>query len=103
MTGLLMGCRLIGLEDGAKDFDFNMKHIQDSPIDKRRKELPRGNAEWKSYAHVYANIAKGCESMARTKYVYLSDEHINAMAVLGCGDENTMKYEQTRMRDRGFI
>ncbi|HYM36183.1 MAG TPA: hypothetical protein VET48_12340 [Steroidobacteraceae bacterium] len=76
---------------------------QDSPVERRRKELSRGNGDWAGYAHVYANIARGCEAMARTPYVHLSDEHVNAMAVLGCGDEQTMKYEQMRMRDRGFI
>jgi hypothetical protein len=52
---------------------------------------------------VYANIARGCEELAKRKYVYLSDEHENAMAVLGSGHEETMKYEQMRMRDRGLI
>ena len=76
---------------------------QMSPVTARRQELPRGNADWAGYAAVYANIAAGCESMARTRYVYLSEEHVNAMAVLGCGHEETMKYEQMRMRQRGFI
>jgi hypothetical protein len=76
---------------------------QDSPVESRRKELPRGTGDWPGFDKVYSNIAAGCEAMARTKYVYLSEEHVNAMAVLGCGHEETMKYEQMRMRDRGFI
>jgi hypothetical protein len=76
---------------------------QDSPVEQRRKELPRATGDWPGYASVYANIAKGCEAMARTEYVCLSDEHINAMSVLGSGHEETMKYEQMRMRNRGFI
>ena len=76
---------------------------QDSPVETRRKELPRGNGDWPGYSHVYANIAAGCEKMARTPYVYLSGEHVNAMAVLGSGHEETMKYKQMRMRQRGFI
>ena len=74
-----------------------------SPVEQRRKELPRGNGSWAGFEHVYRNIAKACERMARAKYIYLSEEHINAMAVLGCGHEETMKYEQMRLRGRGFI
>ncbi len=76
---------------------------KNSPVEMRRSKLPRGNGDWIGYAAVYANIARGCEAMARSKYVYLSAEHVNAMAVLGCGHEETMKYEQMRMRDRRFI
>lgn len=77
--------------------------MPDDPVTIRLRELPRGDGSWPAYAKVYANIARGCEAMARTEYIYLSAEHVNAMAVLGCGDETTMKYEQMRMRDRGFI
>ena len=76
---------------------------QDSPTEEARKLLPRGNGTWPGYEHVYRNIAEACEKMARSRYVYLSDEHIQAMAILGCGDEETMKYEQMRCRGRGWI
>lgn len=76
---------------------------QDSPSEALRKKLPRGDGNWPGYSTVYRNIAAGCEAMARDKYVYLSYEHINAMAVLGSGHEETMKYEQMRMRNRGWI
>lgn len=76
---------------------------QDSPVEQRRKQLPRGNGDWPGYSKVYATIAQACQRMATTTYIYLSDEHVNAMAVLGSGDEMTMKYEQMRLRDRGFI
>jgi hypothetical protein len=82
---------------------FTNQPMSDSPVEQRRKELPRGKGDWPGYAAVYANISRGCEAMARQKNVHLSDEHVNAMAVLGSGDETTMKYEQMRMRDRGFI
>jgi hypothetical protein len=74
-----------------------------SPVEVRRKQLLRGNGDWAGYATVYRNIASACEIMGRMPYVRLSDEHVNAMAVLGCGHENTMKYEQMRLRQRGFI
>lgn len=77
--------------------------MPESPVVTRLRELPRGDGKWPGYAHVYRNIALACERMAKTRYVYLSEEHINAMAVLGCGHEETMKYEQMRLRGRGFI
>lgn len=73
-----------------------------SPVEEVRKQLPRGNGNWPGYAHVYNNIARACEHMARNGLL-LTDEHINTMAVLGCGDEKTMKYEQMRLTGRGFI
>ncbi len=76
---------------------------QDSPVEQRRKELPRGRGDWPGYSHVYANLAKGCEVIARNPYLRCSEEHINAMAILGSGDEHLMKYEQMRMRSRKFI
>ena len=76
---------------------------QQSPVDQRRKELPKGDGQWSGYAHVYASISWACGKMAITPYIRLSDEHVNAMAVLGCGHEETMKYEQARLRMRGFL
>lgn len=80
-----------------------MAHIQDSPVERRRKELPKGNGDWLGYDVVYDKIQAACHVMARTRYVYLSEEHVNAMAVLGCGHEATMKLELQRLRNRGFV
>ena len=77
--------------------------LSDSPVERRRKELPCGNATWPGYSKVYANISTACEHMGQMPYIRLSDEHVNAMAILGCGHEETMKYEQMRLRMRGFI
>jgi hypothetical protein len=77
--------------------------IQLSPVEQRRKELPKGDGQWPGYAHVYASISRACTKMAATPYIRLSDEHVNAMAVLGCGHEETMKYEQARLHMRGFL
>lgn len=77
--------------------------MPDSPTEQVRKTLPKGDGNWPGFEHVYRNIAAACEKMARTKYIYLSEEHITSMAILGCGHEETMKYEQMRLRGRGFI
>lgn len=76
---------------------------QDSPVEERRKQLPRGTGDWAGYATVYRRIAAACALMAKDKRLYLSEEHVNAMAALGSGHEETMKYEQMRLRDRGFV
>lgn len=75
----------------------------ESPVEAIRKTLPRGKGDWAGYAKVYANISTACERMARGKYMRCSPEHERTMAILGSGHEETMKYEQMRLRDRGFI
>lgn len=67
------------------------------------KDLPKGCGEWPGYNTVYRRLATACERMAQTKYIYLSDEHARAMAILGCGHEETMKAEQARLAMRGFL
>jgi hypothetical protein len=57
-----------------------------SPVEQRRSELPRGAGD----------------AMARTP-LRLGNEHVNAMAVSGTGHEETMKYEMSRLRSRGFL
>jgi len=76
---------------------------QDSPVEVIRKQLPRGTGDWPGYDVVYRKLYDACMRMAQTQYVYLSDEHVRAMAILGCGDEETMKAEQMRLRSRGFL
>ena len=76
---------------------------QMSPVEARLKELPRGNGDWPGYAYVWNKLQQACHAMAKTRYVHLSDEHVNAMAILGSGHEELMKYELMRCRDRGFV
>jgi hypothetical protein len=35
--------------------------------------------------------------------MYLSDEHVRLMAIMGCGHEETMKAEMHRLIGRGYI
>lgn len=82
---------------------YRSQIIIDSPVEQVRKQLPRGDGNWPGYAYVYKNIADACQKMAETEYIYLSDEHVDAMAILGSGHEETMKAEQARLRMRRFI
>ena len=75
----------------------------DSPVEKMRKTLPRGDGAWGGFDYVYIQIKEACERMAVARYVALSDEHVTAMAILGCGHEETMKAEMWRLRGRKFI
>ncbi len=80
-----------------------MQPMPDSPVEQIRKTLPQGDGNWPGSEKVYSNIQKACHAMARSNDTYLSEEHINAMAILGCGHEETMKAEQMRLRDRGWL
>lgn len=77
--------------------------IRDSPVEERRKQLPRGDGNWKGYDVVYANISKACEKMGLSKHMRLSYLHVEAMAVLGSGHEETMKAMQMTLRDEGLL
>lgn len=74
---------------------------QDSPVEQRRKELPRGNGSWAGWESVYDRLAAAAERLSRT--LHLSEEHENLMAALGCGHEETMKAELHRCYSRGLI
>lgn len=82
---------------------YNSHPVSDSPTETCRKGLPRGDGNWPGFDYVYGQIMKAAHAMALQKDVYLSEEHINTMAVAGCGHEETMKGEMWRLRGRGFI
>ena len=42
-------------------------------------------------------------AMAKDPHLRCSDEHVEVMAILGCGHEETMKAEMARCFSRGFI
>lgn len=77
--------------------------VPDDPVTQALKAGPRGNADWPGYAAVYAKIAAGAEAMARKKYVYLSQDHVDTMADLGSGHEERMKSRLWWLREYGYI
>ncbi len=70
----------------------NYKTVTPSPTETRRLELPQGNADWPGYAVVYDRLQQAAYNLASNKSTYLSNDHIETMAVLGTGHEETMKY-----------
>lgn len=77
--------------------------MPDSPVEIARKAGLQGDGNWPGFEHVYRNIACGAEAMGRTKYIYLSDDHVQTMADLGSGHEERMKYRQMWLREYGYI
>lgn len=75
---------------------------QESPVEAELKTLPRDNGDWSGFSYVYDQISKACDVMGKTPHIALSNEHVHAMAVLGCGHEETMKAEMWRLRNRGL-
>lgn len=73
----------------------------ESPVETIRKELPRGKGDFPGYSRCYTIISAACQRLAESN-LYLSDEHVRAMAILGCGHEETMKAEMMRLMHRGF-
>lgn len=74
-----------------------------SPVEKRLAELPKGDGKWIGYDHVCGNLMKAAEKMASNRDSHLSEKHIETMAVLGTGHEETMKHHQMWLRTYGWI
>lgn len=93
----------------TRERDYVLKVPQDSPTEQLRKELARDHPPTPGYAgsaagrYAFNQLQRAAEKMAQTQYVYLSDEHIRCMAIMGTANEELMKYEMMRCRDRGWI
>jgi hypothetical protein len=80
-----------------------MKLPQDSPVEQERKSDPCGNGNWPGFESVWDRIQIGCHKMARAKYMYLSQDHVESMADLGSGHEERMKARLHWMYTYGWI
>ena len=76
---------------------------QDSPVEQARKAGPLGDGNWPGWESVYQKIWEAANKMGMTKYVYLSQEHIDTMADLGSGHEERMKYRLNWLRMYGWL
>lgn len=77
--------------------------LKDSSVEKRRKELPRGDGSWKGYSYVYSKLQDAANYLAQNDHTYLGDDHINIMAAMGSGHEETMKGYMHLAFTYGFI
>lgn len=80
-----------------------MKTLSDSPVDVALKEGPRGNGQWVGFDSVYAKISQACDAMGRARLIRGSDSHVDAMADLGSGHEERMKYRLMWLREYGWV
>ena len=64
--------------------------VGESPVDQVRKQLPHGDGNWPGFDHVWSKLQSAAFKLS--DIANQSDDHIRTMAVLGCGDEETMKY-----------
>ena len=76
---------------------------QDSPVERRCKELPQGDGNWPGFDVVYRNLARAAEAMGANPHIRCSADHVEVMATMGCGHEETMKYRQLILRSQGWI
>ena len=71
----------------------SLKPMEVSPVEKRQVELPKGNGSWPGADHVYKKLQEACHYLASHRSTRLSDDHVELMAVLGNGHEESMKYK----------
>ena len=80
---------------------------KNSQVEEILKELPKGDCNWPGYDHVRTKLAEACEflSHGNTGHIaptWLGHDHVHLMAVLGCGDEETMKFELGKAKCYGW-
>ena len=75
---------------------------QDSPVERRRKEMSCGNTDWPQWDYVYSKLAEGAARMGSSPQ-RCTTEHVDIMAAMGSGDEETMKYYMHWLRTYGWI
>jgi hypothetical protein len=82
-----------------------MHFPQDNPTEKLRKTLPKGNGDWPGYNYVWNKLQEAAHFLAlnKNRYLYLSNDHVEIMAVMGTGNEELMKGKMLFARDMGWI
>ena len=76
---------------------------QDSPVENVRKTLPQGDCEWKGAESVTNKLQYAAHEMAKQPHHLRSDIHVKTMAVIGCGDEETMKDHLIWLNTYGWL
>lgn len=65
--------------------------VKDSPVDIERKNMPRGNGDWPGYDYVYSKLQDAANHLANGHYTNIGYDHVQIMAAMGSGHEETMK------------
>ena len=69
-----------------------MKMPGDSPVESRRMAMPRGNGDWPEFDKCYERLQRAAIYLSRSALTRCNQDHIDVMAAMGSGDEETMKY-----------
>lgn len=67
------------------------KYPDDGVVEQVRKALPKGSGDWPDYNSVYSQLQKSCDELAKDIYLRCGSIHVEAMAALGSGHEDTMR------------
>ena len=60
-----------------------MNILLDSPVEARRKEMPKGDGDWPGYDRCYDRLKAAAEHLAGNQYTRLGQDHIDIMAAMG--------------------
>lgn len=77
--------------------------MRDDPVTVAWRELPHGDGTWPGYDAVYDKISRAADKMSRARYILRSEIHVQTMAILGCGHEETMKAHVHWLMTYGWI
>jgi len=69
----------------------------------RRKAMLQGDWDWPGAVSVSRNLQDAALKIARSPYGHSCDLHLQTMAVLGCGHEETCKAHQMLLQSYGYI
>ena len=53
-----------------------MKILRDSPVEARRKEMPKGDGDWPGYDGCYDRLKAAAEHLAWNQFTRLGQDHI---------------------------
>jgi hypothetical protein len=70
-----------------------IKPMGPSPVEQRQAELPKGDGDWPGAEHVWRKLQEASHYLAKNKHTYLSADHVECMAAMGSGHEETMKHQ----------
>ena len=77
--------------------------MKDSPVEQLRKTLPQGDGQWAGFDHVYTQLQKAANHLAQGAYTRCSEDHVEVMATMGSGHEETMKGLMHKARVYGWL
>lgn len=66
--------------------------LRDSPVEIRRKEMPKGDGNWTGFDRCYERLQFAAKHLAKNRSTRCGYDHVEIMAAMSSGHEETMKY-----------